>query len=138
MKIPDKYDTVFQLQFDDAELAKLDVRLRASYGLVDSAGALVAVDLDAITAGQARPEDLARLRALVTDFSGALVSWNLEDAAGEPLATDVHTVRSLDMNFVLALVAAFMETLREMGEQAQADLRDAQATEAELPMEALN
>lgn len=141
MKVPDKFDTVFRLSFDDPELAKLDVRLRASYGLIDSAGALASVDLEAIKAGQAGPEDLARLRALVTDFSGALVSWNLEDAAGEPLATDPHTVRSLDMTFVLALVGAFMTALQEMSQDAQAALQQAaeaaQVAEAELPMEPL-
>lgn len=141
MKVPDKYDTVFQLHFEDPELAKLDVRLRSSYGLVDSAGALVAVDLDAIRAGRAGPDDLGRLRALVTDFSGALVSWNLEGDDGEPLATDVHTVRSLDMTFVLALVGAFMSALEGLGGQARAALQRAeeaaQTSEVELPMEPL-
>lgn len=141
MKVPDKYDTVFALKFQDPELAKLDVRLRASYGLIDSAGELMAVDLDAIAAGQAGPEDLARLRALVADFSGALVSWNVDGDEGEPLGTDEKTVRSLDMTFVLALVGAFMEALEEMSGQAKEALRQAEqaaeVSEAELPMEPL-
>jgi hypothetical protein len=131
MRLPDRYDTVLRLKFDDPELAKLEVRLRQSYGLVDSGGELVAIDLDAIRAGQAKPEDLQRLRALVADFSGALVSWNLEDDNGQPVGTDVHTVRSLDLLFVLTLVDAFMRALTDIAADA------AQLDETNLPMDIL-
>ena len=131
MRLPDRYDTVFRLKFDDPELAKLEVRLRQSYGLVDSAGGLVAADLDAIRSGQANPADLERLRALVADFSGALVSWNLEDDDGQPVGTDVHTVRSLDLLFVLTLVGAFLSAVVDMATEAA---EAAQLDETNLPM----
>lgn len=131
MRLPDRYDTVFRLTFDDPELAKLEVRLRRSYGLVDSGSELVAVDFDALRSGQAKPEDLQRLRALVTDFSGALLSWNLEDEQGQPVGTDVHTVRSLDLLFVLTLVDAFMRALTDMATEA------AQVDDSDLPMDIL-
>lgn len=139
--VPDGYDTIFKLEFEDPALAHIQVRTRLSYGLVDSAGALVAVDLDAIRAGRAGPEDLARLRTLVADFAGALVSWNLKGDDGRPLGTDVDTVRSLDMTFVLALVGAFMTAVQQMSKQVQAELRAAeqaaQVGEADLPMQLL-
>ena len=131
MRLPDRYDTVLRLKFDDPELAKLEVRLRQSYGLVDSAGGLVGADLDAIRAGQANPADLERLRALVADFSGALVSWNLEDDDGQPVGTDVHTVRSLDLLFVLTLVGAFLSAVVDMATEAA---EAAQLDETNLPM----
>ena len=131
MRLPDRYDTVLRLKFDDPELAKLEVRLRQSYGLVDSAGGLVGADLDAIRAGQANPADLERLRALVADFSGALVSWNLEDDNGQPVGTDVHTVRSLDLLFVLTLVGAFLSAVVDMAAEA---VEAAQLDETNLPM----
>ena len=131
MRLPDRYDTVLRLKFDDPELAKLEVRLRQSYGLVDSAGGLVAADLDAIRSGQANPADLERLRALVADFSGALVSWNLEDDDGQPVGTDVHTVRSLDLLFVLTLVGAFLSAVVDMATEAA---EAAQLDETNLPM----
>lgn len=139
MKIPDEYNTVFRLSFEDPELAKMDVRLRRSFGLMDSSGGLLSVDLDAVKAGRPKPEDFARLRALVDDFSGALVSWNLEDDDGQPLGTDRHTVRGLGDLFVLTLVSAFMDALREMG---QGSLRQAasaaEVDEATLPVEPLS
>lgn len=132
MKIPDKYDTIFTLRFEDPELAELRVQLRRSYGLMDAAGQLLTVDLDALKAGQARPEDLAKLRQLVDEFAVALVAWNLTAGDSQPVGTDAATVRGLDMTLVLALVDAFMDALQLDATQATEAL---QVDPSSLPMQ---
>lgn len=121
MKLPARYNTVFKLKFEDPELDKLNVRLKQSYGLADSAANLVTIDLDSVRSGRAKPEDLAQLRQLVRDFSGALISWDLEDDAGEPVGTDEHSVRGQDMVFVLTLISSFLDALNEAARAARVD-----------------
>jgi hypothetical protein len=132
MKVPDSYDTVFMLTFVDPELADLQVRARYTWGLVDSTAELGGVDLDAVRAGTPRPEDVARLRTLVDDFADALVGWNLTGDAGQALPADRATVRQQDVNFVLALLAAFLDGVNTQAAQA---LQAAQVDESTLPVQ---
>jgi hypothetical protein len=132
VELPDQYNTVYDLRFDDPELAGTTVKLRRSYGLIDAAAGLRTVNLDAIRAGMARPEDMERLRELVDEFADALVAWNLTDD-GAPVPTTRAGVRSRDLLFVLALVAAFVDALTGMASEAQAVL-DQAADESSIPM----
>ena len=132
MKIPDKYDTIFRLTFDDPELGGLEVRVRRSFGLLAAAGALEDVDDATLRDGHPRTADLQRMGDLVDAFADALVSWNLETGDGEPMPTD--TVRSLDVVFVMVLVRALLDNITQLVQQMQADLQAAAAVdEADLP-----
>lgn len=132
MRIPDKYNTVFTLDFADPELAELEVKVRRSFGLIDAAADLAHIDLEAVKAGKAGPEDLRRQRELVDAFAGAVVSWNLEGDDGELLPSDRDTVRGLDVLFVAEIVAALMGWLNQ---ESTALVESAGLHEATLPME---
>lgn len=131
--LPDRYDNIYVLRFEDPELSHLKVKVRRSYGLIDAAAALPSIDVEAVKAGRPRPEDLQVLRTLVDEFAGALVSWNIR-SGGKRVPCTREAVRGLDVVFVLALVAAFWDALADMAQTAQAEL-EAVGGEASLPME---
>lgn len=134
MRIPDAFNTIVRLRFEDPRLAGLDVRIRRTWGLVDSGADLSTIDADAFQAGSPAPEDLAKVRQVVDDFAGALVSWNLTDDDDQPIPTDRETVRGLDFMLVLMLVSSFWQAVSQLRAEV-AQLARQQVSEADLPME---
>lgn len=133
MRIPDDFNTIVQLQFSDPRLAELDIRVRRSFGLVDSGAAVSTIDGDALRRGNVSSEDLAKLRQLADDFAAALVSWNLTDDQDQPLPADRDTVRSLDVILKLLLLNAFMAAITDL--KAEIAQLVSQVSESEIPME---
>lgn len=134
MKVPDAYDTIYTLEFAQHELDGLIVRIRLTYGLLDAVAEMGAVD-----AREPTLADVGRMRTLLVEFSAALAGWNLTGAAGEPVGTDLASVRALDNRFVGVLATTLIREvgkLRHTGPDDPAtDQAERALIEAGLPVE---
>jgi hypothetical protein len=62
--------------------------------------------------GQGSANDtLKAVGDLFETFATALVSWNLEDEDGTPVSADLEGIQSQDMEFILAVVRAWLEAV---------------------------
>lgn len=88
---------------EDHENHGLEVRMR---GL--AVGELAALGGMADLGGPATAEALAALDDLLRLFASKLVGWNLDDDQGEPVPATYDGVQTLDNEFVMQLVDAWM------------------------------
>jgi hypothetical protein len=126
---------IVRVMFDDPddEQHGLEVRMR---GL--STGELLDVmDLAELTEESGRTtEGRAQIRRLFETIAGALVSWNLETADGEPVPADLAGVRGRDFGRNLALFGAWIRGLTQVAGPLVS--RSVSGPPPEMPMEALH
>ena len=81
--------------------------------------------------GDAGTERMVRL------FSGALMAWNAEDEdTGEPIPTTYEGVLSQDVDFVLAIIAAWNRAMNELpAPLSGTSSGGAPSVEASIPMD---
>jgi hypothetical protein len=93
----------FVLRFDDPEYQGLEVRV----------GSLPIGDFLNVTRTASRVDskdyDPAQVADLLAMFGRCLISWNLEDDEGRAIPANLEGLRSLDLDFVLTLIASWME-----------------------------
>lgn len=101
-----KQKKVFVLTFEDPELEGLEVR---ATGL--SVGKMISMlDLARLSNGNKLTSDAVEdIDKLFRTFAQALVSWNLEDDAGQPVPATYEGLMSQDLDFVMALAMAWMD-----------------------------
>lgn len=117
---------VYTLDFADTELdgltvkttsAPIDMLLRMG-SLVDAVGG--APDPEALAA---LPQDeqvkavagfMGTIESLVKSYAGVLISWDLEDAAGQPVPATEAGLRTLDPAHLMLIIRAWQQAVAEV------------------------
>jgi hypothetical protein len=109
--------TTLRLVFTDPSYSGLEVVCAVvPIGQVQEAAKLADVDPKNVT-----DEDMARVERIIGAFADALVSWNLT-RKGRKVPATRRSVESLDLIFVMQLIAAWLMGLGELvAAQAQED-----------------
>lgn len=132
---------VFKLKFADPEMNGLEVRAR-------SVPLRVALRLMRLSTGERQNMGADQVEEMLDVFSGALVSWNLEDDVlgedGQPTGEKVPVpatregLESQDMDFVMDIVLAWQDALMAVSAPlAKTSPNGARSLEASMPMETL-
>lgn len=122
---------VYRLVFQDEEYNGLGVRATGV-----PLGQFLEMSELAIRAKQSPDEANSSAKALIDNFAGALQDWNLENEDGTPVPATAEGLYSLDFEFVLTLITAWMEAIAKVPDPlAQTSSAGARSLEASLPME---
>lgn len=123
----------WKLVFADEDMAGLEVAMRSVS--VDSMIELA--ELQAAAAGGSL--DGAGARKLFAGFAAALDSWNVEDEDGSPVPPTLDGVKAQDLDFVMAIVAAWFEAVTSVDPPSAAGSSSGGTlAEASLPMAPLS
>jgi hypothetical protein len=131
---------VYNLAFDDdGEFAGLEVRVRSmSVGKVRTflklRSSLREGESDDAQAATAMDETFNM-------FAGCLLSWNLEDDAGFPVPATREGIDAQDVDFIMAVISAWMETMTGVPEQGPLDTPSSDGAPfpvGSIPMEPLS
>lgn len=122
-------DTVYVLNFDDAQYEGLIVKARsAPVGRLVELAALV----DKVNATESLDE-------LLSGFAKSLISWNLETPDGEPVPATLESLREQDFEFVIDIVMAWMDAVASVAGPLGKRLAAGKASAAvSIPMEPLS
>lgn len=127
-QIPDDYSGTYVLEFSDPSFEGLEVVMgRHSFGAIDAAARVMQLNRAAVERGELDPADWDALNLAMTEFTNALVSWNLVDPEGRAVPTTLASVKRLDLIWVLQVFITWVRAL--VGTEFDG------VTEAELPME---
>lgn len=97
---------IYKLNFADPEFHGLEVRAKSCpTGVFLEMSTLHEIQIPI------KPADEAKVYRLFDHFSKALVSWNLEDDAGSPVPADLHGIYTQDLEFILAIMLAWMDAV---------------------------
>jgi hypothetical protein len=125
---------VYVLQFEDEELAGLEVKAKGA-----STGQLMhLMNLSALGTRGFKVEDVKEVDGLFELFASKVTEWNLEDEDGIPVPTTVEGLKGQDLDFVLDLVFAWLDAV--IGVPAplgQSSGDGQQSPEESIPMETL-
>ncbi|HEV8653263.1 MAG TPA: hypothetical protein VG276_28690 [Actinomycetes bacterium] len=126
---------VYRLTFEDEDMGGLVVRAHStSLGGLLAALGILTIDTDDLSA-----EDLAKLGELFRTFAAALVEWNVEDEAGQPVPATFEGLASQDADFVLVIVRAWAEAISGVPAPLGPPSPDGRPSPApSIPMEALS
>lgn len=126
---------IYRLTFADPDLAGLEVRARSV-----STGEFLQISSLAELAGERGvATDISEVSKLFAAFAGAIVSWNLEDEKGDPIAPDVDGLYSQDFDFVLSIIMAWLEAVASVPDPlGRASSGGERFPEESLPMESLS
>lgn len=125
---------VYRLRFESADMAGLVVRARSvPLGqFLDLAG-MAGSPAD----GKLSAESVKDALGLFEGFASALVDWNVEDDDG-PVPATLDGIRSLDIDFGLAVVMAWLEAIADVSPPLGSSSNVGERfPEASLPMEPL-
>lgn len=99
---------VYRLVFKDDDMEGLEVRAKS----VPLGGFLDLLGLANIRSVRGiDPSKVKDVDKLFAAFAKALVSWNVEDDDGNPVPANLGGLMSLDMDFVFAVVLAWMDAI---------------------------
>lgn len=96
---------VYRLQFADEEFAGLEVMVRSM-----PVGEFLALARLQSTLDQDNP-DPGEIEQLFKTFQSKLIGWNLEDERGEKMPATVQSLYAQDLEFVLAMIGAWVEAM---------------------------
>lgn len=114
--------TEITLTFDGyPDLDGLEVRIRS----------VSVADYGRLTSGQMNDAEA------MAAFAGALVAWNLEDDAGQPVPATLAGVGSLDSSFFTQLMAAWVRGMTSVPPPLSRPSGSGLNPEASIPMEPL-
>ena len=118
----------------DGDLTGLEVTVRSASALVYKRIAELA---SRTYSSPASEDDIEAATGLYKAFAGVLVSWNLEEPEGVPVPATLDAIESQELNFVMALVIAWMDAVASaLGGKPTDELLA--ELEASLPMEPLS
>jgi hypothetical protein len=133
-----KKTTIYELVFEDKELEGLEVRAKSvpSGDLLDLMDAASKID---VTSSTFSNSDLSAIKQLLTGFSRALVSWNLEEEDGTPVPPTLESIHAQEFIFVLPIVTAWMDAVAGVSADLGKDSGSGETfPEGSLPMETLS
>jgi hypothetical protein len=93
----------YRLKFKDHELDGLEVTVASA-----SIGTLLGLSEMSTESPEHATE---RLERSIQVLAEALVSWNIENAAGEPTPATVDGLKQQDMSLVMAIISAWTEAV---------------------------
>jgi hypothetical protein len=100
--------TLYQLTFEDPDLEGLEITTRR----VSVDGLMKFVDMfetvQQVDKDNFKPSDLKILKDMFEAFTKVLVSWNIEDDDDQPVPRTVEGLLSLDIEFVLPVIEAWI------------------------------
>lgn len=124
---------IYRLAFEAEDMAGLVVQARSIPTGQLMELVRVSSALEGATDGQGLG-DLAAVGTLFEGLAGALHSWNLENDNG-PVPADLEGLYSQDLDFVLAIVSAWIDAVAGVPEDLGKDSSPTPSTlEAQLPM----
>jgi hypothetical protein len=98
----------YNLIFEDEEFNGLEVQTRS----LPLGQFMNVMNLADAANGQGSANDtLKAVGDLFENFATALISWNLENEDGSPVPADIDGIKSQDMEFILAIVRAWLEAV---------------------------
>ena len=99
--------TLYKLDFSETEHAGLEVTTRSMSidGLLKIAGLVESADTDA--------PDGSEMADLFRRFAAVLVSWNVEDDDGRPVAAGFDGLMSQDVPFVLSVITQWIVAMSQ-------------------------
>ena len=131
----------YSIDFEGTDLQGLEVTVR-SLSLGEYLGVIGARRLADVRSRGWTDEDRGAMRELYDAFAGALVSWNVEDDAGDPVPATKEGVYGQDFAFMLPVALAWLNALgggvdedSGLGKDSDAGLS---ALEASIPMDLLS
>lgn len=125
-------ENVQKLVFTDPSFEGLEVRV----ALIPLDELTAAASLARIDPKDVTPEDVAKVTQLHDAFAGALRGWNLT-RKGEPVPATLDGVKSLDLVFVLQLIAPWIANSAVVAAEEEAARADVEAALPTLPVESL-
>jgi hypothetical protein len=109
--LPETYQGTYLLTFADPSFDGLQVRMaRHTFEVIEAATDLLDIDLDAARVGKLDLADFAKVSRALEAFAQSLVDWNLR-IAGEPVSTDLATVKRLDLVFVMQVFVVWLSII---------------------------
>lgn len=130
---------IYKLKFTDDDMNGLEVRAR-SLNLGQFMEMLEMVTLDE---GKLTATDMQRIGDIFRGFASALVSWNLEDEDPRggtiPVPATLEGIYSQDMDFIMRIIAAWMEAISSVHPDLGKDLSSGSSSPVpSMPMETLS
>lgn len=127
--------TILKLKFVDDEYEGLEIRAKSP-----SMGAFLEIaELADVDVTSADADDVAAVLKLFEHFVNSVKDWNLEDDDGEPVPTTVDGLKTLDINFVMDVIGAWMDGVKGMSPGLPPPSESGPPSqEASIPMEALS
>ena len=94
----------------------------------------------AIGTQESTEEKLATADKLFEGFARRLISWNLEEDDGSPVAPTLEEVKDQDMGFMIALISTWMDAVSSVDTPLPQGSKPgpSMAPEASLPTESLS
>lgn len=126
----------YRLVFESEDLAGLEVRA-ASMPL----GELLEIQqlADRYGPGGSERPGMVEIDRMLGGFARALLSWNVEDDEGRPVPATLDGLKSLDFDFVLDIMLAWMDAVVAVpAPLAQPSSSGGTSLELSLPMEPLS
>lgn len=103
--------TIFFLKFEDPEMQDIQVKAKKP-GMGGKLDMIAFQDLSQMDARSLKESDRNRMREMFEFFGRYLVSWNLEEEeSGDPIPCTVDGLMSLDDDYVLAIISAWVEAV---------------------------
>jgi hypothetical protein len=131
-----KRDKIYRLVFEDPDLEGLEVKARSV-----AIGKLLQISelKELRNSGELDGDGIAKTRDLLQIFADALVSWNLEDDADQPIPATLDGLLDQDLGFVLQIIEAWMEAVTSVSKSlGKASPSGVTFPEGSLPMEPLS
>lgn len=127
--------TILKLKFVDEEYEGLEIRAKSP-----SMGSFLEIaEIADVDVGSADAEEVAAVLKLFEHFIGSVVDWNLEDDDGVPIPKTVDGLKTLDIDFVMDIVGAWMDGVKGLSPGLpQPSGSGPPSPEASIPMEALS
>jgi len=124
--------TTYRLRFEDPAMEGLEVVAR-------SASVQTLLKITSLADLATESPETKVVHEVLALFGDSLVSWNLEDDDGHPVPADAMGLASQDMDFVMAVIMAWVQAVSQVAPPLPAASSPGQkpALEASLPMEPL-
>jgi hypothetical protein len=119
---------LYRLTFaDDTDMAGLEITMAS----VSMATLLRMQDLS--DRGPELANDMTAFHESVSIFTGAMLSWNLEDDEDRPVPVTVEAVLDQDPEFILAIIAAWTKAISGVPDPLDAGSTSGAPSPAALP-----
>lgn len=125
--------TTYKLKFADPAMEGLEVVAR-------SASVQTLLKITSLADAASENPETQVVHEVLALFGDALVSWNLEDDDGNPVPADAMGLASQDMDFVMAVIMAWVQAVSQVAPPLPAASSNGHkpGLEASLPMEPLS
>lgn len=127
-----KRDRVYLLKFEDPDLNGLEVRARS----VPLKKFLDLISLSEVDTGKASTRE--SVENAIRMFADVLISWNVEDADGNPVPATLDGLYSQDFEFVVQIIKAWQDSISGVSDPlARRSSGGERSLEESIPMETL-